>query len=109
MIKILLHYINYYVVYYINYINYIKIVIILYMYKYIYIYSNVDRLFGLVVRVLGYRSVGPGSVPGTTRKKVVGLERGPLRLVSTTEELLGKKSSGSCLENREHGRRDPSR
>jgi hypothetical protein len=28
-----------------------------------------DRLCGLVVRVLGYRSGGPGSVPGTTRKK----------------------------------------
>jgi hypothetical protein len=39
----------------------------------------------------------------------VGLERGPLSLVSTTEELLDKKSSGSCLENREYGRRDPSR
>jgi hypothetical protein len=42
-------------------------------------------------------------------KKVVGLERGPLSLVSTTEELLDRKSSGSCLENREDGRRDPSR
>jgi hypothetical protein len=30
-------------------------------------------------------------------------------LVSTTEELLGRKCSGSGLENREHGRRDPSR
>jgi hypothetical protein len=39
----------------------------------------------------------------------VGLERGPLSLVSKTEELLDKKSSGSCLENREYGRRDPSR
>jgi hypothetical protein len=28
-----------------------------------------DRLYGLVVRVLGYRSGGPGSIPGTTRKK----------------------------------------
>jgi hypothetical protein len=28
-----------------------------------------DRLCGLVVRVLGYRSRGPGSIPGTTRKK----------------------------------------
>jgi hypothetical protein len=45
-----------------------------------------DRLCGLVVRVLGYRSGGPGSIPGNTRKiKVVGLERGPLSLVSTTE------------------------
>jgi hypothetical protein len=76
-----------------------------------------DRLCGLAVRVLGYRSGGPGSIPGTTRfsgkrkkkKTVVGLERGPLSLVSTTEELLGKKSSGSCLENREYDRRDPSR
>jgi hypothetical protein len=28
-----------------------------------------DRLCGLVVRVLGYRSGDPGSIPGTTRKK----------------------------------------
>jgi hypothetical protein len=39
--------------------------------------------------------------------EVVGLERGPLSLVSTIEELLGRKSSGSGLENREHGNRDP--
>jgi hypothetical protein len=52
-----------------------------------------DRLCGLVVRVLGYRSGGPGSIPGTTRKKkrVVGLEPDPLSLVSTTEELLDRK------------------
>jgi hypothetical protein len=43
-----------------------------------------------VVRVLGYRSGGPGSIPDTT-KKVVGLERGPLSLVSTTEKLLDRK------------------
>jgi hypothetical protein len=39
----------------------------------------------------------------------VGLERGPLSLVSTIEELLERKSSGSGLEIREYGRRDPSR
>jgi hypothetical protein len=48
-----------------------------------------------VVRVLG-----PDSIPGTTifsgkkkekGKQVVGLERGPLSLVSTTEELLDRK------------------
>jgi hypothetical protein len=50
-----------------------------------------DRLCGLVVRVSGYRSRGPGLIPGTTRKKVVCLERGPLGLVSTTEELLDRK------------------
>jgi hypothetical protein len=50
-----------------------------------------DRLCGLVVRVPGYRSGGPGLIPGTTRKRIVGLERGPLSLVGTTEELLGRK------------------
>jgi hypothetical protein len=39
--------------------------------------------------------------------EVVGLERGALSLVSTIEELLGRKSSGSGLENRKHGHRDP--
>jgi hypothetical protein len=50
----------------------------------------------------------PGSIPGTT-KKVVGLERGPLSLMSTSEELLGSNSSDSGLERREYGRRDSSR
>jgi hypothetical protein len=31
--------------------------------------NNNNRLCGLVVRVLGYRFGGPGSIPGTTRKK----------------------------------------
>jgi hypothetical protein len=49
-----------------------------------HMYIHRDRLCGLVVRVLGYRSGGPGSIPGTTRKKnMVGLERGALSLVST--------------------------
>jgi hypothetical protein len=52
---------------------------------------QLDRFCGLVVKVLRYRSGGPGSIPGTTRKKVVGLERGPLSLVSTTEELIDRK------------------
>jgi hypothetical protein len=38
--------------------------------------------------------------------EVVGLERGPF---STTEELLGRNSSGSGLESRDYGRKDPSR
>jgi hypothetical protein len=37
----------------------------------------------------------------------VGLERRPLSLVSTIEELLGRKRSGSGLENREYVLRDP--
>jgi hypothetical protein len=44
-----------------------------------------------VVRVLGYRYGGPGSIPGTIRKKVVVLEQDPLSLVSTSEELLDRK------------------
>jgi hypothetical protein len=41
--------------------------------------------------------------------EAVGLERGPPSLVSTTEELLGRKSSGSCLESRDYCPRGPSR
>jgi hypothetical protein len=46
-----------------------------------------------VVRVPGYISRGPGSILGANRffREVVGLERGPLSLVSTIEELLGRK------------------
>jgi hypothetical protein len=69
-----------------------------------------DRLCGLVVRVPGYRSRGQRSIRRLQIFwQVVGLERGPLSLVSTIEELLERKSSGSGLENREYGRRDPSR
>jgi hypothetical protein len=42
-------------------------------------------------------------------REVVGLERSPLSLVGTAEELLERKSSGSGLESREYGRRDPLR
>jgi hypothetical protein len=35
----------------------------------------------------------------------VGLERGPLSLVSTSEERSEGESSGSCLENQGYGRR----
>jgi hypothetical protein len=69
------------------------------------------RVCGLVVRVPGYTSRGPGF---DSRRyqifwEVVGLERGPLSLVSTTEELLGRNNSGSGLENREYCRGDPLR
>jgi hypothetical protein len=58
-----------------------------------------DRLCGLVVRVPGYRSRGPGF---DSRRyqifwEVEGLERGPLSLVRIIEELLEWKSSGSGL------------
>jgi hypothetical protein len=68
-----------------------------------------DRLCGLMVRVPGYRSRGLGfnSRHYQISWEVVGLEQGLLSLVSTTEELLGRKSSDSDIENREYGRRDP--
>jgi hypothetical protein len=70
--------------------------------------SVVDRLCGLAVRVPGYRS-GFDSQDYHIFWEVVGLERGPLSLVSTTEELLWRKSSGSSLETWDYGRRDASR
>jgi hypothetical protein len=42
-------------------------------------------------------------------QEVVGLERGPLSLVSTNEELLGRKRSGSGLQSREYDHKDPLR
>jgi hypothetical protein len=48
-----------------------------------------------VVGVPGYRSRSAGSIPG-----VVRLERCPLSHMSTIEELLERKSSGSSLEIR---------
>jgi hypothetical protein len=50
----------------------------------------VDRLCGLVVRVSGYRYRGPGfdSQRYQIFCVVVGLERGPLSLVRSIEELL---------------------
>jgi hypothetical protein len=59
-------------------------------------------------RVPGYRSRGLGfdSRRNQIFWEVVGLERGPLSLVSTIEELLVRESSGSGLETREYGRRD---
>jgi hypothetical protein len=50
-----------------------------------------DFLCGLVVIVLDYRSRGLGFDSRALQKKVVGLERGSLSLVSTTEELLERK------------------
>jgi hypothetical protein len=52
-----------------------------------------DRLCGLM-GVLDYRCRGPGFDSRALQKKssgVVGLERGPLSLMSTTEELLDRK------------------
>jgi hypothetical protein len=60
-----------------------------------------DRLCDLVVRVPGYRSRDPrfDSQRYQIICEVVGLERGALSLVITIEELFGRNSSGSGLEN----------
>jgi hypothetical protein len=39
----------------------------------------------------------------------VGLKWGPLSVMSTIEKLFGIKGRGCSLENRDYGRRDPSR
>jgi hypothetical protein len=54
-------------------------------------YYFVANILLPVVRVLDYRSRGPGFDTRALQKKVVGLERGPLSLVSATEELLDRK------------------
>jgi hypothetical protein len=69
-----------------------------------------DRFCGLLLfRVPGYRSRGLGFDSRHYRIfcKVVGLELGPVSLVSKTEELLGRKRIGSGLEKREYSRRNP--
>jgi hypothetical protein len=58
-----------------------------------------DRLCGLEVRAFGYRSGGP-AFDFRHYKKIVGLERGRLSLVSATEELLEWK--GSCSSGIRH-------
>jgi hypothetical protein len=50
-----------------------------------------DHLCGLVVRVLVTDPEAWVRFSALQEKKVVGLERGPLSLVSTTEELLDRE------------------
>jgi hypothetical protein len=60
-----------------------------------------------MVRFSGYRSRGPRFDYWLYQIFwVVGVERGPLSLVSTSEELLRRKSSGCSLEIWECSRRD---
>jgi hypothetical protein len=94
-----------------HYWNYIcttnSIIIIIIIIIIIMFLQPFARLCGLVNRVPGYRSRGPrfDSRRFQIFWEVDGLERGPLSLVSTIEELLGRNSSGSGLENQDYGRR----
>jgi hypothetical protein len=71
-----------------------------YIHTFLCLLSRNDGLCSLMVRYPGYGSRGQGSIPDANQIfwEVVGLERGPLSLVSTIEELLGRKSSASGLE-----------
>jgi hypothetical protein len=71
-------------------------------------YTWWDHLCGLVIRVPGYRSKGPGFDSRNYKKKSSG-SGPPFSLVSTPEEPLGSNSSGTGLESREYGRRNSSR
>jgi hypothetical protein len=75
----------------------ISVVVSIISTKYLFWYMSIDRLCGLVVGVPGYRSRGPGSIPGATRffLEVVDLKRGPLSLAIATEELLERKIAAS--------------
>jgi hypothetical protein len=52
---------------------------------------GIGRLCGLVPEFLATDPEAWVRFPALPKKKVVGLERGPLCLVSTTEEVLDKK------------------
>jgi hypothetical protein len=69
-----------------------------------------DRFCGLVVKSSWLRIQRSGFYFRRYQifREAMGLERGPLTLVSTIEELLGRKISDCGLESREYGRGDPS-
>jgi hypothetical protein len=65
----------------------------------------------LVVRVPGYRSIGPGSIPGPTKFSEKQWVWNRVHSASWVQlrSYLEEKNSGSGLENLDYGRRDPSR
>jgi hypothetical protein len=70
----------------------------------VFLFPRVVLWTASVVRVPAYRSRGIefDSLRYQIFGEAVGLEPGPLSLVSTTEELLGRKSRGSGIDNREY-------
>jgi hypothetical protein len=64
--------------------------------------SSTIHICGIVMRVPGYTSMGPGfeSRRYQISREIMGLEQGPLRRVRISEELFERKGSGSVLENR---------
>jgi hypothetical protein len=76
-----------------------------------YLRMITDRQYGLVVRVSGYRSRGPGF--DYRRFQILweaaGLEWGPLSLVRTTEELLEGNVAAPVYETEINDRGNPLR
>jgi hypothetical protein len=64
-------------------------------------YEAVWCYFGLVARVPGHRSRGPGFHSRRFFLEAVGPERGPLSLVTIMKQLTDISSSGSGLGNRD--------
>jgi hypothetical protein len=71
--------------------------------------NGTDRLCGLVVIVIDFRCRGPGFDSRALQKKSSGSGTGSSQPREYNWGAIWWKSSGSCLENREYGRRDPSR
>jgi hypothetical protein len=71
---------------------------------------KMDRLCGLVVRVPGYRCGGPTFDPWRYQIfwQVVGLERGHSASWVQLSSYLRENSSGSGVESRKYGHREPS-
>jgi hypothetical protein len=66
-----------------------------------------DAAFHLTLKIQFRSRLRFPALPDFLRSS--GSGSGPLSLVSTIEEPLGRNSSGSGLENREYGRGDPLR
>jgi hypothetical protein len=75
----------------------------------VFIIIIIDCLCGLVVRVRGYRSRGPGSIPGATRFSEKYRVWNEVHSASWVDLRSYEKKSGSGLENPDYGLRDPSR
>jgi hypothetical protein len=69
------------------------------------VWATQDRLCGLVVRVPGYRSRGPGSILGATTFSEEWIWKGSTQPREYNRGATWKKSSGLGLENQDYGRR----
>jgi hypothetical protein len=89
--------------------EYIYIYIYIHDWIYIYIYTWLNQWSSDQSSCLQIQKAGFDFRRFQIFWEVLGLERGPLSLVSTTEELPARNSSDSGLEDRECGRRDSPR